>query len=318
MKLSELRRLMREIPIPADVSQQNLRNEYLLKLGLDPNNLYQELEMESRFADTHRDTSFSNAGLHLHSHSFYELLYCRNTCGVEYLVGAERYRLQKGDIVIVPPGVSHRPLLPEHMTQPYMRDVLWLSQEFFTTMEQIVPAGELHRISGTRLLRTAATQWESLGELFHHGVEEAERREVGWELAVMGNTLQLMACLCRTVQDRTARPLRAEKPELLDRILAHIEENLQEKLTLGEVARQFYVSQSTVSQIFREKMGVSFYRCVTQRRLIAAKSFIMEGYALETVAGGVGFSDYSAFYRAFRQEYGISPRQYRNLHDGNA
>ena len=64
-------------------------------------------------------------------------------------------------------------------------------------------------------------------------------------------------------------------------------------------------------------MGVSFYRCVTQRRLIAAKGLILEGTALEAVAGRTGFSDYSAFYRAFRQEYGISPRQYRTLQEGS-
>ena len=60
-------------------------------------------------------------------------------------------------------------------------------------------------------------------------------------------------------------------------------------------------------------MGVSFYRCVTQRRLIAAKALITEGNPLEQVAEMTGFGDYSAFYRAFKQEYGISPRQYRNL-----
>jgi hypothetical protein len=43
-------------------------------LGLEPGQLYQELEMESRFVDTHRDTSFANTSVALHSHSFYELL----------------------------------------------------------------------------------------------------------------------------------------------------------------------------------------------------------------------------------------------------
>ena len=54
----------------------------------EPGVNYQELEMTSRFVDTHRDTSYSNAHLQLHSHTFYELLYCCNTCGAEYLVGA--------------------------------------------------------------------------------------------------------------------------------------------------------------------------------------------------------------------------------------
>ena len=60
-------------------------------------------------------------------------------------------------------------------------------------------------------------------------------------------------------------------------------------------------------------MGVSFYRCVTQRRLIASKALILQGIPLEQVSERVGFADYSGFYRAFRQEYGISPRQYRRM-----
>lgn len=70
---------------------------------------------------------------------------------------------------------------------------------------------------------------------------------------------------------------------------------------------------STVSHQFKQKMGVSIYQYITQRRLISAKALIARGIALEQVAVQVGFSDYSAFYRAFKQEYGISPRQFRNL-----
>ena len=60
-------------------------------------------------------------------------------------------------------------------------------------------------------------------------------------------------------------------------------------------------------------MGVSYYRFVTQRRLIAAKTLIQQGTALENVAEAVGFSDYSGFYRAFKQEYGISPTKFKAL-----
>ena len=45
--------------------------------------------------------------------------------------------------------------------------------------------------------------------------------------------------------------------------------------------------------------------------LFAAKNLIVEGLPLEAVAEQVGFSDYSAFYRAFKGEFGISPRQFR-------
>jgi len=34
---------------------------------------------------------------------------------------------------------------------------------------------------------------------------------------------------------------------------------------------------------------------------------------LDILSTKVGFSDYSTFYRAFKKEFGISPREYRSL-----
>ena len=281
--------------------------DYLKSIGFEPGRFYQELEMTSRYVDTHQDYSMSNSQVSLHSHTFYEILCVQNTCDVEYLVGAERYRLQKGDIVIIPPGVSHRPLLPEHMTEAYRRDVLWLSQEFAASMPQLRPEPQL--------LRTAGTQWEFLSELFRNGVREFERKRLGWEEAVLGNSIQILVYIRRALDEHSAAPMRVEQPELLDRVLTYVEEHLSQKITLSDVAKHFWVSQSTISQTFRNKMGVSFYRCVTQRRLIAAKTLILQGLPLEQINEKVGFTDYSTFYRAFKQEFGISPRQYRKMQE---
>ena len=313
MKLSELQKLADKLPRKDTPQAQQMLFDMMREMGMDPGNFYQELEMESRFVDAHRDISWTNTNLHLHSHAFYEVLYCCNTCGAEYLVGTERYRLQKGDIIIVLPGISHRPLLPEQMTEPYKRYVLWISPEFVNRSQQTFPDKELFQITGTQLLRTAGTKWEFLGDMFRAGVEEAENRDVGWEAAVTANTMALMVQLRRMIIQRTAKTLKAEKPELLDQVLAYVEANLSQKITLAETAHHFYVSESTISQLFRKKMGVSFYRCVTQQRLIAAKTLIARDLSMEDVSRQVGFADYSSFYRAFKQEYGISPRQYRKL-----
>jgi len=311
MKLSEVRRITEEMSRIAPAERESAMEKLLGKLGIDPQNLYQELEMESKFVDTHQDSSYSNSLLSLHSHSFFEILCCRNTCGAEYLVGSDRYRLQKGDIILIPPGLSHRPLLPDSMAEPYIRDVLWVSMEFVRMLKESFPTEDLHQIRDTHLLRTAGTQWEFLVEKFRQGVQESERKDAGWEAAVVANTIQLIVQLRRAVLNRTAQEMKAEKPELLDQVMAYIEQHLSEKISLNDVSRHFYVSESTISQLFRKKMGVSFYRCVTQRRLISAKNLILQDVLLEDVALQTGFSDYSTFYRAFRGEFGISPRQYR-------
>ena len=315
MKINDIRRLTGRPPQHISPQAQQEYFAYLRSMGVDPSSCYQELEMSSRYVDTHQDVSFSDTLVQLHSHTFYELICCQSSVGVEYLVGSERYRLQKGDIVMVAPGVSHRPILPENMAEPYRRDVLWLSEEFASLLPKFSPELLEGLIQPTSLLRTAGTQWDRLTELFHHGVVETEKAQIGWELAVMGNTIVLMALLNRAIREGSAKPLRAEKPELLDRVMAYIEEHLAEKITLHDIARQFFVSQSSISHLFKQKMGVSIYHYVTQRRLIFAKNLIAEGLPLELLAMRVGFSDYSSFYRAFKQEYGISPRQYRALQE---
>lgn len=286
-------------------------SEYIQELSKHSNDFYQHLEMESQYVDTYQDISYPSASVQLHSHRFYELIFCRNARGVEYLVGSERYKLQNGDLVIVAPGTSHCPILTSEVTEPYVRYILWLSEDFMTLLNQHFPDSHLLRPSSTTLLRTAGTRWEYIGNLFRVGVMETENKQFGWEVAVMANTLSILTHLFRANMDTQSRPLVAEKAELLDQVLAYIEQSMSEKLTLADVAKHFFISESTITQTFRKKMGISFYRYVTQRRLISAKALMEKGASLESIAEQVGFSDYSSFFRAFKQEYGVSPRQYR-------
>ena len=313
MKLGDLRKLAQSFPEQPAPNMQAQLADQIRALGLNPDALYQELEMTSRFVDTHRDISFSNAQMQLHSHAFYELIYCRNNCGAEYLIGPEHYRLQRGDIVFVPPGISHRPLLPEHPSEPYERYVLWMSTDFMALYNQLSPNAFSDKHGTAGLLRANDSNRELLGELFRTGVQEAERQAEGWESAVLGNTIMLLTQIRRTTKEHSARFTEAEQPELLDRLAAYVEKHYTDSITLADLAKRFFVSSSTVSHLFKQKLGVSFYRYVTQRRLIAAKVRIEEGMLLEDVATACGFQDYSGFYRAFKQVYGISPRQYRNL-----
>lgn len=311
MKLDEVRKLAAFEFTHTHEDQERIF-EYLRSIGVDPSNLYQELEMSSPHVDTHRDTSHSNMPVSLHSHSYIEILYCRSAEGVEYLVGSNRYKLQKGDILLIEPGISHRPILPDILTAPYIRDVIWINPEFLSAILASFPPPAAATQNQRTLIRTAGTRWEFLGDLFKNGVQEAEERRPGWETIVTGNTLMILTYLDRAFAEHSAGILKAEAPELPDKVTAYIETHYTEHITISDLSHKFYVSESSISHLFKQKMGISIYRYVTQRRLISAKNLIAEGISLEQVAVRVGFSDYSAFYRAFKQEYGISPRQYRS------
>ena len=225
MKLGELRKMTQKVPQLQGAALQQWLQEQVRSLGVDPGMIYQELEMTSRFVDTHRDVSYSNANMQLHSHTFYELICCCNSCGAEYLVGSQRYRLQEGDLVFVPPGVSHRPLLPEHMETPYSRYVLWLSPEFMERFAGLFPYPFTEKQARASMLRTGGTPWMRLSDLFRAGVEETERQADGWEAAVVGNTVTLLTQIKRATDEHTTRTMKAEKPELLDKITEYVEKN---------------------------------------------------------------------------------------------
>lgn len=314
MKLDELSRLAANAAADSPDQKWERVCQAVKEHGTTWNNMYRELEMSHRYVDAYRHESLDGGQVPLHSHNFFELLHFDNSCGIEYLLGRSRYRLQRGDLVFTPPCVNHQPLLNGQLVQPCRRDVIWVSREFMTPF-RILPLHSAIDWDQPFLLRTANTPWEVLGEKFHSSVQEALQRAPGWETFVIGNTMILLTLLARALSGQGGAVLvQAEEPELLEQVLSYIEAHMSEPITLSDTARHFWVSESKISHIFRQKMDSSFHRCVTQRRLIEAKSLIAQGTALSEVQERVGFSDYSTFFRAFKREYGISPSEFREIH----
>ena len=203
-------------------------------------------------------------------------------------------------------------LFLEHLAEPYTRYVIWLSPEYASHLMDSFPGQQL--LPDTPfLLSTMGTAWEELGARFRAGVQEAQRGEEGWQAALCAGTLQILVHLMRARKNEVALSPPEEKMELLDELLLYIEKHMSEKITLADTAHRFLVSESSISQLFRKRLKVSFYRFVTQRRLISAKTLILEGVLAEQAGAQVGFGDYSTFFRAFKREYGLSPTEYRKL-----
>lgn len=268
-------------------------------------------EMATRFVDAHQDVTYAGETVPPHSHEFHELICCIGG-SADYLFGQERIHTSHGDILSIPAGLSHSVVIPENPAEPYRRYVLWLSQEYLQILQTMFLGESLPSSSEACLFPSGAAAWEHLAEYFHRCIQESERRLFRWDAAVFGIATELSVHLARLWQGMQGDE--QDKPELLDQITRYVENHLSERITLADAASRFWVSQSTVSQLFRRRVGVSFYRYVTLRRLSESKVLIKSGIPMEQVSISVGFQDYSSFYRAFKAEYGLSPAQYRKSH----
>lgn len=249
-----------------------------------------------------RDILSDSSQLPMHSHSFMEFFQYVSDSRIEYLIGTHRYRLRQGDIVCIPPGTCHQVLHYEPRDTPCVRNLIAVGPAF---LEQAGWHGSAEQFI---LWRTSDSQQAWLRILFDTCIQEQQCREHQWQNVLKGCIYILMAQLTRN----PGTPIVAEQDGLFENILNYINSNLEQKLTLADTAKHFFVSERTITRVFQKNLGKSFYRYVTQLRLLTAKNLILsEDIPLEEVCRRVGFEEYPTFYRAFRKEYGISPRQMR-------
>lgn len=99
----------------------------------------------------------------------------------------------------------------------------------------------------------------------------------------------------------------------LSKVLAYIEANLGQKLTLDHLADAAGVSRAKLTRGFKLATGCSPHQYLTLRRVEAAKRLLREtALDLSAVAYETGFCSQSHFTGLFHQITGCTPRRYRD------
>ena len=104
-------------------------------------------------------------------------------------------------------------------------------------------------------------------------------------------------------------------PWRLQRVFAHIRENLANEVSVAELAKTVGMSQYYFSKLFKTSTGTTPHQYVMRQRVERAQALLREGRtALANVATQVGFETQSHFTSVFRHIVGITPKRYREMH----
>jgi len=253
--------------------------------------------------------------LDYHYHEFDKLILMLGG-KVTYLVEGVTYFLQPWDILLVQHSMIHRPIIDP--SEPYERVVIWLGRDWLAARsspgESLDACFDAARRRGFHLLRTAAERrLEYMGTI--QRLEEALRSsEFGSARLADALCQQLLIGVNRDIlRDRTAQ-IETDSYRVdpkIEEILRYIAGNLSGDLTVGALARRFYLSRYYLMHRFKAVTGYTLHQYVNQKRLLRAGELIRAGMPVMKAAERAGFSEYSTFLRAFRGAFHMNPREFR-------
>lgn len=94
----------------------------------------------------------------------------------------------------------------------------------------------------------------------------------------------------------------------IGKALAFIDEHIEDKLLLNDIANDLGYSQFYVSRMFSQIMGISIVSYIRMRKLQFAFSALQNSKTILEVAYQYGFESHEGFTRSFKRFFGFSPK----------
>jgi AraC family L-rhamnose operon transcriptional activator RhaR/AraC family L-rhamnose operon regulatory protein RhaS len=248
----------------------------------------------------------------LHIHEFWQLSFVfsgKGTCSA----GGEKYEIQGGDVVIIPPGHVHgfknirNIILADIQIKKdfFQADYFGISQiPEFRKLFALEPSTHgIHIRLSIPIFLELRSQIESL-------IREISQKLPGYEAATGSLLIQLLLVLIRNFSgNQDESQIRAD----ILNLLTFARENHRRHLSVKELTNYSGFSESWVLRIFKQYTGYSPLVYLNHLRIIdIAKELLSSPRSITDIALDAGFNDSNYFSRCFKKYMGVPPREYRN------
>ena len=241
----------------------------------------------------------------MHIHELCEI-YLFISGDVECLVEGTVYPLKENSLIIIRPEEAHRARI--RSVERYERYAVNFS---VSLINRIDPENRLlkpffdRKIGTNNILTAEDIDIEIVKKLFSQMCGSAD--DYGKRLTFTTHIYMLTDMISRAfAAKKDTRNTTFQTIE--QRMVMYVNEHLFDELSVPMLAEHFYLSTSQFSRVFRKATGASPWEYITRKRLIAAREKIQQGFSAYSASEQCGFSDYSAFYRAYVKHFGCGPK----------
>ncbi|MGM9617260.1 AraC family transcriptional regulator [Butyricicoccus sp.] len=252
------------------------------------------------------DRNYTQKHAHtLHQHkSVMELLYVCDGEG-RYQVGSREYAVSEGDMVICNAWTLHGETLSlKNTIQTYC---IALSGVQLPGLPEncLIPSERRPVVSMTRFKEMADVMMPHIHDMFL-----LKETQLGRQLSI---SMLMMTYQELQLQQQESHNRLAQRNELMVReITKYLDAHYTESLRMEDICKEFHLSVSYLSHMFKKETGLSPKQYIVLRRIGEAQSLLSESdIPIGKIEEMLGFTSSCHLTSTFKKYVGISPREYR-------
>lgn len=271
--------------------------------------LGQEMPVGRDFEIHHRNFPLPHNN-NFHSHDYFEF-YFFVSGNVRIIMESNTYPLSPYTVIIMPPGYMHMASVNYpvayyerfflYTTPDYLRK---LSSHHFDIAEWVNSLVEQDRLCFHLNPVTFDTCLRIADDIIQSAADDspsAKHINHCRTSALLGTLAQF------TLEEHSQPPIPST---LVGKLIDYINQHLNERLTLNELAEALYISKYYMLHAFKQHTNTSIYNYIQTKRINNAKVLMQSGVSPGDACHLCGFGDYASFYKTFMRKTGVSPRDY--------
>ena len=278
-------------------------------------NINNELQLMSKktFEVNHKkDKDFKK--VEMHSHDFYELYFFLHG-KASYIVDERKYSLSAGDVLLISPSNLHQ-LNIKDTSESYERIVLWINPEYLNEIStestdlsvcfKIANDEAMHLIRNNKLSIYLKDEFRSL-------INNDNKRVYGSDIESEIHLKNILIKISEYLLNIDESIDLSKENKIVTSAIDYINSHLMDDLSLDLLSKELFINKYYLSHLFKEHTNISPHKYILKRRLMQSKELIKKGNKINSVYKECGFKDYTHFFKAFKDEYKLTPKEYQLL-----